>query len=443
MITLCLSLATLCFVQDVQETLRVPYVLLDVAVVDANGTAIDGLDVHDFVITDEGEKVDVEFFHVIKYRDALPPPVNPFEMTDQDPLPLAQTFIFLFDFSHFAPDDVESILAEMKHLFHQWPETPNQQFLIYDIDAGSITQGFTADVKQALADLEIYVLGFADEQVSHRQQFKQGGLVDLEEELIRCFPKSMAPSPEMQQAALEAGQICFRASYQRYYGNQVRELERRLGVLSRVMTQVERLTGPKDIYFVSGGIPLNVGQSGSELAQKYTRKLRAKANKLVAATPQSRSDISDAYAPHFIADSSELETLSLEPFLQQLGHLALRSRSAVHTFSIPISGERERQMASMSTVTGDRIDTGRIYATDQQIQIDGLQQLAAATGGLHFVRADLAKAIQRVAEAVNVRYMLGYLAPEDGKGRFRQVQVNCSRTESTTFHQEGYVSINN
>jgi VWFA-related protein len=96
-----------------------------------------------------------------------------------------------------------------------------------------------------------------------------------------------------------------------------------------------------------------------------------------------------------------------------------------------VSGSRFSGLATIPTSTAAYYNTSA-----------SARELTEATGGLSFFYTDLHKAFSRIADALRVDYLLGYIpSNENWHGEYRHVDVHVNRPGVTVIYRHGYDAV--
>jgi len=122
-----------------------------------------------------------------------------------------------------------------------------------------------------------------------------------------------------------------------------------------------------------------------------------------------------------------------------LATTAADNRVALHIVQTGGFGEKQsilyglsfRGMATIPTSTAAYFNTSR-----------SAREVTEDTGGLSFFYTDLSKAFARIAQAISVDYLLGYIpSNENWHGEYRRVEVRVSRPGVTVMYRRGYDAV--
>lgn len=425
----------------VEEELRVQYVLLDVVVEGRRGELVTDLDLSDFVVKDDGKKVDITYFDILDFRnDRLPDVENiPEEFREIAEIDAYQQIILATDFESVRFTTAQKALYQLRGFIRDLAPG-NYRFNLYDLQRGSMTKGFISDPEQLLAAIDNMETRLRDgfkrqygqttdqplllsDNPRRRQSGTSGGmsniisgtsrkLEDLERALVQCRDFF---GMQNQQAELE---MCINDSLGTFLEDQAFRTMRVIGELESLAYKFEDKPGLKTMMVISAGFATNMMQSAVDLATAYKGQTRADTLQSGFLTPYHQEDPEEA--------------------LRRVIHACTRNRVIFYTFDIfNRSDEMDRQLG----ITFSGVNSGavnRLYTTYSREVGEGLAELAETSGGKSYQLFGLEKAIAKVLEQNRYFYVLGYTSPGDEPGEYRKIKIKVKKRGADARHRQGY-----
>jgi VWFA-related protein len=379
---------------------EVSLVQLPIYVVDRQGRAVRGLGVEDFVVEEDGKRVQVISF---RYVDTTSP-------EDQEEIRQApaarRRFLLLFDKSFTVPAGLDR--ARRGAL----------DFVRLRMAPSDLAAVATIDVNRGVQ----LVANFSEDRVLLAHAIETLGvpsLAHISDPLGLAVDRAMAdlragsrPSEEQREAQLQDAVVALArrmgSADDQAYRSQVRTLLGSLGELARGLRRVE---GRKQVLYFSAGFDSRVltGETGESQRQA------------AQAVIQGRLWDVDEMGRH---GDTRVRDLALEVTRALAG-----ADAVVH--SIDVTG-----LATEASLT-------QIIAGEIQRAVPGreaLSMIAAETGGRFFRNAnDLAPVLDEMEQMTSRYYVLGFQPDkEKGAGAYHKVKVQVGRRAVNVSHRPGY-----
>ncbi len=188
--TLCFLLILASPAVDVDATMTVDYVLLDVIASLEDGTPVTDLNVDDFTVWDGRKKTKLESFELLDLA-------NP-EVHEEGPPPIEQSLILLLDLGSAEKGVVARSMEQLRTFFTRLDPKQPLKILLYSLEFGPVSRGVTSDPQVALDDLEAYVAHRA--KMGNKPAIARASLAVFDRELAKCYPKSPHTSDCLRKA---------------------------------------------------------------------------------------------------------------------------------------------------------------------------------------------------------------------------------------------------
>lgn len=423
-----------------QERARVEYVLVDAVALDRQGHLVADLTLDDFIVREDGARVQLESLDVLDLRGSATGPDEPVPPPDEArPSITKSQVIMAVDFEFTSYSQARKTFERLEEHLEGAEKRRNLEFLVYSLEGGALMEGFSEDpaaALRALGDYQRSYLGRRREE-SARGLFpedrsgRDGGvddLSDLEKRFQACrYPADLLPAGHTDFTSLWN---CVMGELHAFVEQQN---DRTLTVLQELEALAEAFQYPesvKSILFVSPGFSLHPGTAAVQLATRYLSQNRMTTTK-VAQLP------GELPTGETVALDSFPDLRSFEPQFAGVIDACARNRVVFHTFDIYnlwLAADRTtdvEQRIAASPPTGT-------YRSFRRELNEGMSELARATGGTFHTGSTL-DAMGPVMESTRFVYILGYRAPPGGKeGEFRKIKVKCKRKGVTLRHRRGY-----
>lgn len=429
----------------IDEIVSVDVVLLDVLVLDDQGLPITDLQANDFEIFENKRPVSRNYFEVVDLRK---PTLQP--LSDDDPL--MQTMVLVLDLTRADVRNTRHCFQEIRHFLQDQPATLPMQMLIFSTDYGMVTKGFTTDRIAALDDFTQFEVNFLDRREQLPAFHEQFSLMDLEREIRSCIPKTVnAPSAFRATSATEMAKNCIRQAFDRFSRNQDQRSRLTLESLERVFASLAGIEGMKSVYLVTPGLTTYPGKAGAQLATRYMQSFTTQQNAnlfgriggssapgVPVGTAGTDTFDFNAILNSRAPRSNEYIVGNLEKQVLRLAHMALTTRTTIHTFTLPQNFLLDRRSHDFSRAEANNLQIDHAYTTFSDELNQGHSELSSATGGLHIREKALGKNLATTLSRTKFYYVLGYAKPKRSKKGFRQIQIKIHRDHAQVHHQRGY-----
>ena len=426
----------------IDEIVRVDIVTLDLLALDDQGQPITDLRREDFEIYDHRRKVSIEFFDIVNFDRAE-------VAKDQDPL--MQTMVLLLDLGSSALPTIRNSLQEVRSFLSGLPQPLPLQLLIFSMDYGMVTQGFTTDKVTALDDFTQFEVNFLDRVEQRPNYHEQFSITRMEQELQNCIPRTLNASPAFRSSsAVTMAKNCMRLAFERFSSVQSNRSLAVLGSLENVLLSLAQIEGLKTLYLLSPGISTHPGKSSALLASRYNQSLNSGQPSLFGKTgagntpgipagnqggdPLDLNSQLNARAPK----ATNFSVTPLEKEVQRLAHMALTTRTVIHSFTLPHNYLLDRRGAPFEQLETKNVQVHSAYAGFSGELDEGTHEISRLTGGLHFREDAIGDRLESVMAKTRFYYVLGYAKPERSRKGFRGIRVECKRKGVNLHHHGGY-----
>lgn len=426
LVALGLALAVPAAAQDEQDeesrelfvdTVDVNVVNLEVMVADRDGNPVRGLTIDDFVVTEDGEPVELTNFYAVESARRVQPPEAPGEggyaVPELLPLPEDQTLnlAVVIDVENLNPINrnrvIEQIKAEVERVVR-----PGDRVMVATLSPlPRIELPFTDDVVVVATTLDRIA------------RARAGGHTELGV-LLRQIEREFSNLQSDQFGSTDGGgafsaesadtdaDIARRAEnmIQNYATQADHHIRRTFAGLDALIASMSGLPGRKSVLYVSEGLTTRPGEFLYEA--------------LVSVYPEIARQLGSAqFASQRWESTDELQDLA-------------RSASA--------------NRVVFYTLDAKGIETGLARADSLGLQPVGVQadisthdtmtHLAAATGGETMLNpANTDKLLDRMASDFSEYYSLGYVSPNERDGKFHRLEVRIKDGKGVRVrHNEGY-----
>lgn len=406
---------------QVDETLEVSYILVDVSVTDADGNPVLDLTKDDFVVNDGNKKREIQTFDILDLSGKAP--------ESQEADPMEQTLIMVLDMGGLPMDAFNQTYDQLVTFFENLQPSAPLQLFIYSMDVGIVSKSFTPDPKQALADLAI----FKENWKANFDTTKglRAGLAEMEKFMSDCYGKS--------GYKVDRGTVnCINQNYRRFVTYQEQQTRAMLNGLSKIMMYLDRVPGLKSLYLVSPGFTRTPGQTANNVYRAYSKPGGATFSG--GATDSVNPQAGVFSASHFKEDLIlGHKSGDLDPDFNRMAHLSLATRTMIHTIQSGSKYFATRPKNETSTVTR-KVNIEREYGNFVRELSSGLSELSAISGGAHREATDLATELNQTLEKSRHYYVLGFQNEDSRKAKFRRIKVKCKRDGVTLNYRKGYMT---
>ncbi len=384
--------------QQEQPVLRVTTRLVQVSVIveDRRGEPIADLTRDDFALLDEGRPQPIRLFSVERNRplpgalEPLPPNTFSNHLERRAGTPTSLTVILMDGLNTRFQDQAYARMQLIKFLRQLQPQ---DRVAIYTLGNGlRILHDFTSDAAPLLRAIARHTGSSSPELAASELTEPDTGIEELDQ-FLRDADQRVSDF---------------------YTKNRV---ERTLQALEAVAQHLSRLPGRKNLIWVSGGFPLQIGfESLESMARNPTAERRTFSDEIERAVRA----INDA-------------NLAIYP---------VDARGLIGVFDTDPVFDPSRRGGPRPGRLPDNRARNRIQATH-----DTMEVLAERTGGRAFYNTnDIQGAIRRALEDSRLTYVLGYY-PQHSQwdGRFREVKVTVKRRPEHSGlrvrHRRGYFAL--
>ena len=434
----CLFLLTVCLLglqePNVDASMSVDYIVLDVLAEDENGVPVTDLKPGDIRVRENRKKIDVEYFGTLDFR----PEAEGGRPIDLNADPILQTLIMVLDLGTDHPNNRRLALEQIRRFLKQIEPENNVQMFLYSMNLGVISRQFTNDPHILLEDLDIYE-GRIETENPNEQSWQRMSL--LEKDLAECLSRERV-GPDLQNRR-GAGMIatCLNDVHAVHLGREERRIKAQLAILNRFMRFLAGIDGLKSMYFISPGVPREIGPASARMVHSYrTQQGGISANSPFSAggvdsrlgsQPEERSPFASPF-DRIPADLT-LPTRDLSSEFEHLNTMALANRIVFHTFTP--DGNAGGQ-SDASEQTGIRAPESLIMFRQENEK--GLVWLAEQTGGAFLTGESLENRLKDTLSRHRYYYVLAYPMPKKNMRKYRKIKLECKRPGITLRTRFGY-----
>ena len=417
---------------QIDTTLEVNYVTLDVVVRNKKGRLLTDLTREDFKVLDQGRVVAIETFRILDYRSTALT-----QITVDEPMPVRQ-FVLAIDSEAMRLQEGVKCFAQLRDFIRQiQADGLPYQVLIHSLDKHSRNAAFVDNASEAMAVLKTLEEDFKKQAKPYvrpdwydRQEMAlldenpvdQGDLSQYRLANFTQLEHQANDLIEFEAACQECIRLwgntpatnrCIADSLDHFQGQQ-RDRSRRVFLeLTKLAGQFEDVDGLKVLLFVSKGFINSISLAAEQIATHYAAG--------------SARGVTGRRLLHYDFD--------LEDEFQQVVHACTEHRAVFHTFHTFDVGD---EFGKFLKKRGNRADLFRIYrGYDLEIS-EGLRNLAEASGGTFHRGSKWAEDLVPVLTDQNFFYVLAYPQPEGKSGKFRKIKIKIKRKGAKAFHRQGY-----
>jgi len=415
---------------QVDESLRVEYILLDIVARDKQGNLVTDLTLDDFIVKDSRKTMQPDVFQILDYRQG--------KATDHDgndvELPIRQ-FILALDTESARYDEGLKTFMELREFVKNLSGKQPYRLKILSLERDALKSEFVDNSEAALAEIDELEARFKrfnkpykpptyessgemllfDTGNGGRTDLSKGGSTNLSE-----VEEATNHLSQLEKAFIRCKKIhgsfatdCILDSLSAFMLQQEMRSERVFLELEKLAYKFEDVEGLKVLLFVSAGFAYQVNSTPYELANLYLGR-RENRNSL---TPPGR--------------------LFMERPFRRVVHACTKNRVVFHTFNIldTDAGFKESISRGAKDVRAFRIYKGYGFELSE-----GLRGLANESGGRYFDDQSLVPALTEALMGEQFYYVLGYPAPGGRVGKFHKIKVKVKRKGVTLSHRRGYFS---
>ena len=432
-----------CAFQDselyINEKFRVEFVLLDVVATDKKGNILTDLKESDFVVTENGKKVDITYFEVLDYlSEEVPDSADlPEEYREVETKPVQQIIVAL-DLESAEPGKTKNAFQQLRRFFQNLD--PSRRYLInlYSLERGSQTKGFVTDPKEVIEvinHLETRHFDFLldrdgsrgdlllGDDTGSRVSMSQGrgghggNLMDGVNNM-RELEQAFETCRKTYGGEREYLHRCIGDTLSAFFEQQEIRTERVIGELEVLAYKFKENKGLKTMLFVSPGFALRNISSAVALASAY--KMNNRIENEAAQLPNSG-------------------TLHLDTDFRRVVHACIKNRVIFHSFDVFNTGDdHTRSVSAAFAGIPSGVITGAYKTYNYEIG-GGLQELADESGGTFHRVFELGNIMQKTLDENRYFYVLGYSSnASNNPGKFRKIKVKSTRKKVKVRHRKGY-----
>jgi VWFA-related protein len=391
--------------KPLQYEVNVVLKLVQVHVTDKKGNPVRDLVREDFVVTDNGQPVDLSAFekHALAQAPAAPAPEAAPDTAGEAPpiapavLPPGRKFFLLFDFAYNNVRGIEKAQKAALHFIDTIAEPRDQVAVLSYAAIGGLAfhEYLTTDHAQVRKVLQA---------IGHKDV--RGRATEIEDYYWRLVQESGGPFAKNLRAEAEANRAESEDMAQKYMLT--------LTDLARALRLVE---GEKNFILFSSGIP-------NSLIYGYA-----------TGNVFNRSDVGQASGNHVLR--SQNETMYKEFGAAGCAFYAFDTRESSKEASLFTYDEETFVMGSRALTTA--IDPTYIFKDDKATGLNTLKRFTDQTGGKFYSNINMyERNLAQVQAATGAYYVLGYAVNEKWDGQFHAVKVEVKRKGCEVRTQAGY-----
>lgn len=381
-----------------QEKFKVEFVTLDIGATH-KGEMVTDLQKDDFVIKENGKRVDVSFFDRLDFRQ------NDGDTQGEKQL---QQVILALDFESVVREEMVQAFRQVRQFIGRLDPAFRYSINLYALERGSLTKGFSQDLSEVLAALNRYQDLFTsdrfkgnswdnDNPLAARPSRRQSPLVS---DIV-----SLSESVDFCLKMVESACGCIESSVAEFTQEQAFRSERVIGELEILAYKFRENSDLKTMLLVSPGFALGNLDSVRSLIGKQVPRNMCNGSIL------------------------SLGRMRLGDQMQLVAHACIKNRVVFHTFDVfNRNGRKQGAGSHFNSVYG-------VYATDME---SGLRGLARESGGSFKPAFRLDNAANKVLARNRFFYVLGYSSPPGKSGKYRTIKVKVKRKGVVLSHRRGY-----
>jgi len=415
------------------ERLEVNTVEVEVFVVDKKGRPVTDLTAADFVVREDGERVELTHF---ASRFAAAGALNDQQSATGRHPPAPAHILILVDNYAIDAQSRKLLLNELREFVQTGLEADDMVAVASYEGHLQLRQEFTADRDRVLAAIdgleELSAAGIA------RQQDREGQLTDL----LRTLRSIDERSVQLGGAEASERRLSTASQEVSVYAQWVRsQVKDTFQEFSHLVNSLAAIPGRKALIYVSEGLPMRPGDELYFALQDSTQKMAPSLGDKRSADARNadlnrRSGQLDALELGAAGRSRRKnETLSIAGGLNEL--VALANSNQVSFYSIKTLGGG----AMTAEIEGD---IGSLY-TPQMINVresnlnETLRVMGETTGGGAAIGGDVQSFLSGAREDFTSPYSLAYSPGHQGDGLYHEIEVKVRRRGTQVRHRTGYV----
>lgn len=436
------------------ERVAVDLVQIPVVVTDRDGRPVRDLTVADFVVEQDGKRVELAHCTPMFGRAPEAPPsaapgsgdALPWTSTGE-PAPLAREdtlhLVILVDEMNLNPGTRNQVFRQLGDLIRDSLDPAVPVMLAANGPRLVVHQPFTTDraaLTSRMADLsEDFAVGLFDPESQDSRRRDLDLSLDVLRDCLRnpvCEPRGNAGSTA---SAIRAYSLAA-----------VAQTERTLANVRHFFSSLTFLPGRKAVLWVSDGFPLNPGQDEFRRMQDIVRteasRLRAELSAAggtggfegqIASSQLARrlADLED------VADGYSLEnvTVNVEPAIVRVAEVA--NASGIQVYTLQAKALSSGADATRSASASDLTDTPSLGALADGNLRATLVRLASETGGI-MLQGSLKseRMLDTIVRDATDHYLLGFVTDKATDGAHHAIEVKVrGRRKLDIRHPQGYL----
>jgi VWFA-related protein len=401
------------------DTVDVNVVNLEVMVSDKEGNPVRGLTLDDFVVTEDGEPVELTNFYAVESARRVQPaeaePASGYAVPELLPLPADQTLnlAVVIDVENLQPTHrnrvIDQIKAEVERVVR-----PGDRVMVATLSPyPEIELPFTDDV---------VAVGVTLDRIARARAGGHSELNVLLRQIQREFSNlqsdqfgSTAGGGQFGSAESAESSVDIARRAQNMISNYATQSDyhtrRTFEGLEAMIVSMSGLPGRKSVLYVSQGLTTRPGEYLYEALISVNPEIARELGSAQFASQRYESiDVLQDLVRSASANRVVFYTLNAEGFSTGL--------ASADTLGLPALGVANADISSHDTMT----------------------HLAAATGGHSMLNpANADKLLDRMASDFSEYYSLGYVSPNERDGEFHRLEVRIKdRKDARVRHNEGY-----
>jgi VWFA-related protein len=412
------------------ERVRVDYVLIDVIALDGKNRSVTDLAREDFVLTENGKKVDLRSFELLDLRSGAAPPAPQTAAAEAAALPPPgdeSRYLLALDVEFAGTAERRRAFAQLRTFLEGIEPRRDVSYMLYSFDSGTLSE-FERDPAEVARMLGKHERRYTEQRTrtTTRAQATTAGaggsedLPELEERFDNCYHHFMDPALGRGDPARY--QACVLDELTRFLDLQYVRASRALQELASLADRFPGRERLNTIFLVSPGFSLRPGTAAIELAELYLNPSRLDSDRDEIAAFRDSGSLLPA-AP------------SVEQEFQQVVDRCLRNRVVFHTFDV-LNFNREAARRTNGAQPFRRPAALAIHRRYGEELNRGLDELAERSGGVFYSGPNLER-MGTLMEVGRVVYTLGYKSPPEGKP-FRKIKIKCKRKGVRLLYRPGY-----
>jgi len=418
--------------QSPPEPLHVTSRLVRVSVIVRHkGAPVTGLTKADFTIFDQGKSQEIADFSEQSYNPAAvtSPPAGPntktvfsnkFDATAGAP---PSVTVILVDALNTPPQEMANARAQLVAYLHQL--RPQDHVALYGLsDNLYILHDFTNDVSSLLASLD----HFKRSNV-YQQSASEIDSSNLENDNLDAF----VDAANQHAADMQT----------------INRAEMTANVIAAIANSLVRMPGRKNLVWLSGGFPFQIGTGGvTDDPAPYYQNRAANGSSPASNNPNSGSSPNNSNAPgadysvQFRVFQKELEAAAEAVNNADLAIYPVDARGLIGAANFSASAHSPMPTGNGPARRNPRPTAGTTITPPRE-NIDTMNELADRTGGRAFYNTnDLEHSIQTAIDDSRDSYVLDYYPADSGSdSSFHTIKVEVKRPGVEVRFRRGYFAV--